>query len=98
MPKEKIYDVSELFDITVGWAHDRSVQIGIETHDGRSIADWLAGQEPHVPPSHPSAEGLPAGSKLPSFDSLWASLDRGGINRLIKALRKARDDAYGKDE
>lgn len=29
---------------------------------------------------------------------LYVTLDRDGINRLIKALRKARDQAYGKDE
>lgn len=29
---------------------------------------------------------------------MYASFDRAGINRLIKILRKARDDAYGRDE
>lgn len=29
---------------------------------------------------------------------LYVTLDRDGINKLIKALRKARDQAYGKDE
>lgn len=87
MPKETVYDASNLFDLEVGWAHDRDVQLGITTHDGRSLAEWLAGL--------PEAE---AGAPLPQFSSLWASLDRGGINRLIKMLRKARDDAYGRDE
>ncbi len=94
MPKEKIYDQSELFNIEVGWSPDRDVQVGISTHDGRSIADWLAGQEEHVPPGHPDA----VGAKLPSFQSLWASLDRAGCNRLIRTLRRARDSAYGSDE
>ena len=31
------------------------------------------------------------------YDSLWANLDRAQINRLIRALRKARDAAYGSD-
>jgi hypothetical protein len=30
-------------------------------------------------------------------DSLWLDLDREGINRLIRTLRKARDAAYGAD-
>lgn len=27
----------------------------------------------------------------------WVDLDRDGINRLIRSLRKARDQAYGQD-
>lgn len=27
----------------------------------------------------------------------WMDLDREGINRLIRALRKARDESFGKD-
>jgi hypothetical protein len=30
--------------------------------------------------------------------SLWAELDRPGINRLIQGLRKHRDRVYGRDE
>lgn len=34
-----------------------------------------------------------------SYDSgMFATFDRAGINRLIRTLRKARDDAYGRDE
>lgn len=29
---------------------------------------------------------------------MYASFDRAGLNRLIKMLRKARDDAFGRDE
>lgn len=29
---------------------------------------------------------------------VWLDLDRQGCNRLIRALRKARDSAYGRDE
>ncbi len=93
IPKEKIYDGCELFDIEVGWGHGHDVQLGITTHDGRTLAEWLAGQD--RTPLDPDA---PEGSLLPGFSSLWASLDRSGVNRLIKALRKARDDAFGRDE
>ena len=34
----------------------------------------------------------------PEANGWYAQLDRAGINRLIKTLRKARDDAYGRDE
>lgn len=32
------------------------------------------------------------------WSSMWTDLDREGINRLIRDLRKARDKAFGKDE
>jgi hypothetical protein len=38
-------------------------------------------------------------NRLPSMQDGWyAELDRAGVNRLIKTLRKARDAAYGRDE
>lgn len=30
--------------------------------------------------------------------SVWSDLDRGACNRLVRAVRKARDSAYGRDE
>lgn len=33
-----------------------------------------------------------------SFTGVWLTLDRPGINRLIRTLRRARDAAYGRDE
>lgn len=32
------------------------------------------------------------------FEGRHISLDRGGINALIRTLRKARDDSFGRDE
>lgn len=32
------------------------------------------------------------------FDAQHINLDRQGLNRLIRFLRRARDDAFGKDE
>jgi hypothetical protein len=31
-------------------------------------------------------------------DGFWVTLDRNGINRLIRNLRRARDQAFGRDE
>lgn len=94
MPKERVYDSCEMFDLEVGWSREgESVQLGITTHSGISIADWLAGQSENRGRSVVEQLASPAG-----FPSLWASLDRAQINRLIKSLRKARDDAYGRDE
>lgn len=32
------------------------------------------------------------------WDSLWTSLDRQGVNRLIRDLRRMRDRVFGRDE
>jgi hypothetical protein len=97
LPKEKIYDESEMYDIEVGWGQDRSVQVGITTHDGIPVIAKIAGVETpglgQVMPGLGATPDSPAG-----FTGLWATLDRSGINRLIKMLRKARDEAYGRDE
>lgn len=34
----------------------------------------------------------------PSYTGIWSTLDRAGLNRLIRVLRRARDAAYGRDE
>lgn len=34
----------------------------------------------------------------PEGNGWFVNLDRSGINRLIRFLRRARDDAYGRDE
>ncbi|MEU1761293.1 hypothetical protein [Micromonospora sp. NPDC005652] len=81
MPKETIYDQVSLYDLEVGWEADRWVQVGIKTHDGRSIAEHLTGE----------------GETPADFRGLWGSYDRAGINRLIRILRRARDSAFGAD-
>lgn len=96
MPKEKIYDQAEMYDIEVGWGRERSVQIGITTHDGIPVIAKIAGIEN---PSPADFGRMGADPDSPGgFTGLWGTLDRAGINRLIKMLRKARDDAYGHDE
>lgn len=37
-------------------------------------------------------------SKRFDHQGVWADLDRGGVNKLIKVLRRARDSAFGRDE
>lgn len=87
MPKEVIYDEATMYDVVVGWEADKYVQLGIQTHGGQPIVRMLgAGDEPT--PLHDMAE----------FTGLWGTFDRTGINRLIRALRRARDQAYGRDE
>jgi hypothetical protein len=33
-----------------------------------------------------------------NLDGVWTWLDRAGVNRLVRLLRKARDAAFGRDE
>lgn len=94
MPKETIRghetgDAEQdrhLTHIEVGWTKDCGVQLGLHM-PFRSLAfveiDPATGQ-------HGEIRDL--------FNSLWAHPDRAQINRLIRALRKARDDAFGRDE
>lgn len=82
MPKEKIRDEAGMYDVHVGWERDKHVQVGVETADGRTLAEHLTAEQ-----------DTPA-----SFKGLWGTLDRAGCNRLIRALRQARDAAFGRDE
>jgi hypothetical protein len=87
MPKEVIYDEATMYDAVVGWAPDEYVQVGVQTHGGDPIVKVLgAGEEPR------------AFTEMAEFTGLWGTFDRVGVNRLIRALRRARDQAYGKDE
>lgn len=88
MPKETFRDRSGMYDIQVSWATDQDVQVGIATNDGRPVIEWL------TPP--PQAQTTSTTSAAP-FTSLWGSLGREDINRLIRVLRRARDSAYGAD-
>lgn len=83
MPKETINDLVECYDVQVAWAPGPAayVQVGIETHDGRSVADWLSGD----------------GQTPADFTGLWGTFDRDRVNRLIRVLRRARDSAFGAD-
>lgn len=40
MPKETVKDISDLFDLKVGWSN-QSVQVGLETNDFPTLSDAL---------------------------------------------------------
>lgn len=72
--------------------HSVSGGLGAETDKveamtqlGRSILDIIEGSQ-----THPGS--------APSYTGVWSTLDRVGINRLIRTARRARDAAYGRDE
>lgn len=54
------------------------------------------GESAHCPPASPRED--PNSPDPGQWSGLYSTLDRAGINRLIRALRKARDAAYGRDE
>lgn len=39
-----------------------------------------------------------AGTDGPGYQGIWSDLGRAECNRLIRVLRRARDQAYGRDE
>lgn len=95
MPKERIkskyHDVNDSMEplVHVGWTKDRDhVEISVVNGDpNKGLAQF--------------DKDLNQWVTLDSIDRYhngwFAQMDRNGINRLIRALRKARDEAYGKD-
>jgi hypothetical protein len=85
MPKENINCmVMPDLHVEVGWTPNGDVQIA--TVHANSPARF---------PTEVSDDGL----QMPDepLRGWYATLDRAGINRLIRALRKARDAAFGAD-
>lgn len=85
MPKERIYDSAGMYDIDVTWMGqqpDGYVQVGVSSHDGSPLSTLL---------------NAVSDDEAATFTGLWGTLDRAGINRLIRTLRRARDYAYGAD-
>lgn len=98
MPKETVHDQASMYDVQVGWAPDKYVQVGIETANHRAIVDQLAGDAANRPEVRAMLDQLTGAGELAAFTGLWATLDREGCNRLIRVLRRARDQAFGRDE
>lgn len=85
MPKINIHDEPDTFRVEVGWTG---------WHDDIPGVVQVATTNAHSPFTFPDTdEHTPT---LP-FHGWHATLDREGINNLIRALRKARDSAYMAD-
>jgi hypothetical protein len=114
MPKEHIYDPTprgvnvetgevmpeRLRRVTVAWARDTHVQVGI---------GWVPDRMPEDGEQAPDMGGALGWSgdfiistetdeRLRRWSSEWCELDRRTINDLIRVLRRARDQAFGRDE
>lgn len=83
MPRESVFGTdAEGYVVRVGWERDKQVQLGVTGAVEFRFTD-----------------PLPAGVTVADgFDGLWVTLDRHGLNDLIRKLRRARDAAYGRDE
>ena len=87
MPAEKIHDIKSGYHrVGIGWGSpDADVAVTIDVH-----SDGLAETEEQI--TNP-ADGAPRGWRTQTV-----IVDRDGINRMIRALRKARDAKFGRDE
>lgn len=89
MPKDNINDaVIDGFRTELSW---RSASPDV---DGHVQLATVNANSPFVFQDKNTDNAFEAGEK---FDGWHTTLDREGINRLIRSLRKARDAAYGTD-
>lgn len=102
MPKEIVYDQAGMYDLHVGWSSPEvadagagTVQVGIEVHGGNSLLDQLAPKLAELLDRHGIARDE---LELVTWRGIWGTFDRAGVNRAIRLLRHARDQAYGRDE
>lgn len=97
MPKEVIYDRNGPFVVTEAGDEIRTDHPDFPREESLPVlrravhVGWSKDRYVEV--------GVGAFSAATEFDSdaHFTDLDRDGINRLIRALRKARDQAYGAD-
>lgn len=77
--------------VEVGWHPNGSVQVGTAVRNKVKV-DSMPGVTVTVPPGGTvDADGW-------IWEGQYIDLDRQGINNLIRALREARDKAFGRDE
>lgn len=95
MPKEIVYGSQPVFGdesaatslLEVSWSKEAEyVQIGSRIVHGADHSDYVPTDQ-----ERPDAAGVP-------ISGLFMSLDRAQINKLIRDLRRARDQAFGRDE
>lgn len=110
MPKEVIYRSGDncFADVMVRW-NKGGTEEGKSDGGAPRVDLFMISQSPHHPtgcfwfePYHPEQIGLadgptPEGERKPMVGPISVDLSREQINRLIRTLRKARDQAYGAD-
>lgn len=108
MPKEKIRDESGVL-AQVAWSHDQYVQVATLHTDPAPFIEWCrqlvtdydrAAAVGPVTSILPGPPHITDSGRLFSHESLgmfWTP-NRYQINELIRVLRRARDQAFGRDE
>jgi hypothetical protein len=92
MPKETIFAAATAVGI-------EETEATGENYSIKTRVDVAWGREQTVQMATLTRDGFGIRTVDPeSPDGLWTVLDRDAINRLIKTLRRARDQAYGVDE
>lgn len=109
MPKVNIYDPSPrgvnietgeqgpeiLRRVSVGWARGTHVQVGLGWVDPAATLESVPRAAGFAPDFITSGETDEHGR---IWQSQWCDMDRHTINQLIRELRTARDQAFGRDE
>lgn len=93
MPKERISTDPNANVVELRWGTGPGVQIATSCPSRLVSATIPVDLSRHI-----DANRAEATEETHPFDGWYADLDRAGINRLIKALRRARDQAFGRDE
>ena len=102
MPKERIQSRNTpTLDVTVGWSRDGGVQVATVAADAdRRLRGWA--ETPTAQPVGITVSGADLvsqpGTSFTRFDGWHVDLDRDQVNTLIRVLRRARDQAFGRDE
>ncbi len=98
MPKTNVYAFhDDSRRVEVGWQPGGGVQIGstvrnpVKAISVTGIDGTTATMGPHPRGGTTDTDGW-------TWDGQFTDLDRHGINQLIRAVRGARDKAYGRDE
>jgi hypothetical protein len=79
--------------VEVSWSRGSHVQVAT-----RCVRAVDSGTVYEAQPGEPGADEDLAGQGIPRAFGVFTGLDRQGINLLIKNLRRARDQAFGRDE
>jgi len=110
MPRERVFSSDEPYTVAssarsvvgVVWSRDNYVQVFTELFNDDlkyvAPADNTNTIDINAPLVTRVAEGQDAERRRTWADGFYVTLDRQGINHLIRHLRRARDQAFGRDE
>lgn len=103
MPREHIhpwpYQTSQAtYSVAVGWSRGQHVQIATVAADAdERLRGWVEIDDEASQPLDGKVVITEPGTRFNHLQGWYMDLDRAQINALIVLLRKARDQAYGRD-